>query len=177
MIRFLLAGGVAALLLGSVAWCQVRLTQRVVMRWAGESHAETHPEAENAVGFDLVLTPGFDAASDPFGLDQADTAARLVVRSEGRALAEWREDLGRGVPVRVSGVSLAPGPVELFVEAVPNEADVPSALRIQVHRGETLMADTTVWSAGMGAALAERVVLDLRPRRTTLDRGLGRAHP
>jgi hypothetical protein len=177
-MRFVAAMLIAAVLLGSVAWCQYAMTQGIDVQLTRSMHDDA-AMAEDPVsgpGYELVLTPGFDAEQDPFALDVGEGTARLVVREGDRELLRHRQDLRRGEEVRVGNLRFAGNPVVLFVEAVPTAeaAANPCALRVQVMRGDTLMAETTLWSAGGGVPIARAVELELKPRRERLDRGLGR---
>ena len=178
MIRFAAALLIAAVLLGSVAWCQNLLTQGIEVRLTRDVHAEeTEPEEGNAEAeYELVLTPGFDAASDPFALDVSEKTARLLVREGDKELLRYEQDVRRGQSIRRADIRFGGNPVDLFVEAVPTPDDAanPCALRVQVMRGKTLMAETTLWSAGGGSVISAPVRLKLEPHRERLDRGLGR---
>lgn len=179
MTRFLIAAAVAVVLLGSVALCQLALTREVEVRFSREVHGHGEPQLEESgVEYELVVTPSFDAKRDPFQLtdDVAGDAIRVRITAVDTVLLAWREDVARGVPIRVDGVSIADGRGEWFVEATPSPRDAADAcaLRIQVFRDGVLHEDATIWSDGGGAPLARRVEVDLRPARLRLDRGLGK---
>jgi hypothetical protein len=177
-MRFVVAMLIAAVLLGSVAWCQYALTQGIDVQLARSMHDDEATAEDPVAGpaYELVLTPGFDAGEDPFALNAGEGTARLLVREGDRELLRHRQDLRRGEEVRVGNLRFAGNPVELFIEAVPaaEAAANPCALRVQVMQGSTLMAETTLWSAGGGVPIAAPVELELKPRRERLDRGLGR---
>lgn len=105
--------------------------------------------------WDLLLTPTFSVEPDPFALqvtDEQDTAFEIRINGEPVPVAV--DNLQRGVPLRVTGVTgLVAGQNEIFVQASPplEESGRSHGIRIQLSRGDTSsQLDQTIW-AGEGA--------------------------
>jgi hypothetical protein len=181
MIRFLGAFVVALVLLGSVALCQYGLTRTVEVELTREADGRGRALAAGTHDrYRLVLNPTFDVRDDPFALDTgAAGEVRLMVRAGTRELVRWTDDVVRGQTIEVDDVVLAGDSVELFVEATPTggEASAQLALRVQVLQDGVVFADETLWTPGEGAPLSQRVTLELKARRGSLDRGLGEGAP
>ncbi len=180
MIRILSALLVSALLLGSVGLCQHLMTREIRFQIARDVDEHGHGDSPvtdvSDVRYTLIVTPGFDAADDPFAVKLDDTeSTRLLVRAEDADLLASREDLRRGVPLTVSNLQFTADAVDVYVEATPNEADAkqPVPLRVQLYRGDVPTDDQTIWSHGHGQKLSGRVRLSLEPKLRKLDRGLG----
>lgn len=178
MLRFLLTIVIASILLGSVALCQHRLTRQVAFSIARDvhGHAGETPAQHGREPHTLMLTPGFDAADNPFAL-RVETAAapRIVVRHAGRDLAAWTNDVARGTVLAFSNLFFEGESVELHVEASPSPdaARRPCALRLRLLQGGVACDERTLWSRGGGDRLSGSVKMDLAPRLQSLDRGLG----
>jgi len=181
-MRFLLTLFIAVALLGSVALCQFGLTRTVQVQFVRDTHVDHEDDGTVHAGdrFTVAVTPSFSAMTDPFAVASPDETKprRITIRSGEEDLFRWDGDVTPGVVIRQEDVRVDGTRVEWFVEAVPALPDAarPCALRIQVFQGDVLYGDHTLWTDGDGAAIAERVVLDLAPDRRALDRGLaGRA--
>ena len=177
MTRFVLAGIVSMILLGSVGLCQVALTRVLEVRFTRGVGQHQHQEQGHARAgpYDLVVTPAFDTGVDPFSLaDVGQTeSVRIRVARAGKSLLAWRDDVKAGEQLRVEDVLFGEDHVELYVEAVPTAeaAARPCALRVQMYQDDVLYGEQTVWTEGGGALLAQRVVMPLYARYMVLDRG------
>ncbi len=180
MIRFVAALCIGAAMLGSVALCQWSLTRHVQVSLARDVDEQSHTaeaHSTQATTYTIVLTAGFAAGKDPFAvqLNQGAEAPRLTLSHEGETLYATRDDLRRGAMLSVTGLTFRGEQTELHVSATPqpDAAKNPCPLRIQLFQDQVLCADRTVWSPGQGAPLSASVILPLKPRYRSLDRGLG----
>jgi hypothetical protein len=182
-MRFLAAGLLAALLLGSVAWCQYAFTRRVAVDVTRAAHGHGRAEtAEAGHTYRLELTLSFAATRDPFALRTAPDgdAPRLCVRYAGAVLLEHTADIPRDEGVTLDGLALQGDAATFFVQATPapDDARHPCALRVRLWRDDgALCDDKTVWSEGGGARVAGSVTCGLDPRPAPVDRGLGGCPP
>jgi len=180
MTRILSALLVSALLLGSVGLCQHLMTREIRFQLARDVDEHGHGDSPvpdvSDVPYTLIVTPGFDAADDPFAVKLDDTeTTRLLVRADNTEILASRENLQRGQPLTVSNLQFSADTVDVYVEATPNEADArrPVPLRVQLYRGDVPADDQTLWSHGHGQKLSGTVRLSLEPKLRKLDRGLG----
>lgn len=181
MARFLGAGVIAAMLLGSVGVCQFLMARQLEFSLTrdvdehGGGHETTTAERE----YVLELTPTFEARADPFALRPATggDAARLRVRRGDRELLRVTEDVRRGEPIRSEMVRFdtANRVVRLYVEGTPStdEARRACALRIRMLTADdVLCGEATLWSEGNGQTVSGEVALALDPKLESVDRGL-----
>lgn len=179
-MRFLSALAIAALLLGSVAWCQFALTRHIDFNVAREVHGPGGEHADHAGEhrYRLDVTTSFNAAHDPFALRTDDGAktVRLRIKHGESVLKEVAEDIARGTTLSADDLAFSAEQVRLFVEATPevSEAIQPCALRLRLYRDDgALCHDETLWSEGGGAQVVGSVTCGLEPILASVDRGLG----
>jgi hypothetical protein len=111
-------------------------------------------EPEKATGsYTILVTPGFAVEPDPFALttEDSETPPALIVRLGGKEVYRSGDRLQEGKAINIDpGESLVTGSNEVYVEASPpsDEFDIDHAVRVQVFKDETAVADKTFWAGG-----------------------------
>jgi hypothetical protein len=146
-MRILLAVTIWVLFVGGLSLYMHRLDRAV-------SGGPGVVEPERAAGdYTIVVTPGFAVEPDPFALatDDSETPPALIVRLGGEEIYRSGDRLGGGRPIMIEpGENLVIGSNEIYVEASPpaDEYDMDHAVRVQVLRDETAVAEETFWAGG-----------------------------
>lgn len=124
---------------------------------AAPTPREFAPQEAGGV-FALEVTTSFAAEPDPFALrlDDAQQAAAVLVRLNGKDVLRRTGRLDSGTPLRVEPIAgIVTGRNEFYVEANP-PTDQPTqahAVRVRVLRDGESVAERTLWSEN-GARIA-----------------------
>lgn len=149
-MRFFGAIGIFAVLFSVLAGTQAYLTRDSGGRGLGLT--STAPISASDGGYQLRLTPTFNAVFDPFGLPGpgGQDTPRLQVHLGGKVIYTRDEDWHRSVPVLVDVPLLQEGDA-LYLLATPSDEDIanPCGIRVEIlDARERVVYERTLWTDG-----------------------------